>query len=136
MLKINRLSLFFSLLLTMVFAVACSDDNDNVQSEPLEEEPIVEDGEKEEPEKEEENSDEEMERTKNMGTGEKLREMEPVTFEQELWDTRKNKSYELYGEVGPIVRDGDLAIMPVLLDGLKRSIRANVEITYNRITLI
>lgn len=94
----------------MAFTVACNADDDEVQSAETEEEPIVEED-MEEPDKEEELSDEKTEESE----GEKL-EIEPITIQQELWGIKDSKSYELYGEIGPIVRDGDLAILPILLD--------------------
>jgi outer membrane protein OmpA-like peptidoglycan-associated protein len=112
--KVNRLGFLFILLLTITFVTACNSADEAVQSEPAEEDPIGQEEEVEEPEQEEENRNEVV--VKSETSGEKIVEVEPVTIEQELWSTRENKAYDVLVEVGPIIRDGDLALLPVFMD--------------------
>ncbi|WP_416151916.1 OmpA family protein [Salipaludibacillus sp. HK11] len=41
---------------------------------------------------------------------------DPVVIEEELWDFDQGEAYDLVTEVGPIVVEGDYAILPVLVD--------------------
>ncbi|GAJ98576.1 hypothetical protein JCM19055_1517 [Geomicrobium sp. JCM 19055] len=41
---------------------------------------------------------------------------EPIEYSQELWHSGDEETYEVSGTVGPIIRDGDLAILPVSMD--------------------
>src|SRR5690625_1559083 len=50
------------------------------------------------------------------GNGEAMLEDKSIAIQQELWHTDSGESYEVNGKVGPIIRDGDLAILPVTLN--------------------
>ncbi|GAB3191242.1 hypothetical protein GCM10027061_18460 [Nesterenkonia suensis] len=41
---------------------------------------------------------------------------DPVTVEEVLWDFRADEEHRMTAEVGPIVREGDLAVLPILFD--------------------
>ena len=62
------------------------------------------------------NEEPEAEEAETAGNdGEELADMS-IPIQQELWHSDKGESYEVHGKLGPIVRDGDLAILPVTLD--------------------
>jgi outer membrane protein OmpA-like peptidoglycan-associated protein len=94
-----------------------------VQSAPTEEMPVVEDVETDETEV---NRNEEKEEPENKSK--KVTKIESITIADELWDIDKDQVYEIFGEVRPIIRDGDLAILPVLLDS-----DDDVSVTFNNL---
>lgn len=57
-----------------------------------------------------------------------LIEANSIIFQRDMWHFNDEVAYELYGEVGPIIRDGEYAILPVLIDT-----EDDIEISFGRL---
>lgn len=92
-------------LLSIVLLIAC-DENEEVEETPETTEEIEEQTE----------TEGEQEETQDVEEEEALIDFEPVRIEHEMWHFSNGVSYDIQGEVGPIIREGDYAILPFTLD--------------------
>ncbi|GAB3802678.1 OmpA family protein [Virgibacillus kimchii] len=108
----KRLIGILTLLLAAISLLTACNENE------VDEEVQAEEADQEEAEASDNTYDEEPEAddVKTLDNEEKILEEKSITIQQELWHSNRGESYEVYGKVGPIVRDGDLAILPVILN--------------------
>ncbi|GAK03498.1 outer membrane protein A precursor [Geomicrobium sp. JCM 19037] len=88
----------FSGILILIIVTGCSDNEVTEEPQP-----------DEEPETTHEEEPDTEDHTEPL-------ELEGVTFIHDLWHLRDDVTFNIQGEVGPIIRDGDYAILPVTLD--------------------
>ncbi|MFA1821877.1 OmpA family protein [Virgibacillus oceani] len=103
----------FIVVLGVVLLTACSENDNDAQEQESNEPGGNEDAEELETTYNEEAEPDDEETGDNE---EEILEVNPITFQQELWHSGEEETYEVNGKVGPMVREGDLAILPVTLD--------------------
>lgn len=102
-------------LLGVLLLSACSGNDDDAE---VQEQEVNESEESAEVEELDDTYNEEAEADdeETVGNEEEMAEVNPITIQQELWHSGEEETYEVNGEVGPLIIEGDLAILPVTLD--------------------
>lgn len=112
--KKRLIELFAVYFAAVLLLTACNDNDAEEESQAQD----FHDTEEEEEAEASENTYEEPE-TEDADTVDENKETlgdHSIPIQQELWHTNKGESYEIYGTAGPVIRDGDLAILPVTLN--------------------
>ncbi|MDX8046524.1 OmpA family protein [Gracilibacillus sp. S3-1-1] len=107
------------IVLIGIFGLAACDEETNENAEKLDEtkhqEEAVETNEAEESRQAETDNPEDISDSNETNDAESV-EIAPVIIEETLWHFDEGEAYDVQAEVGPIIQDGEYAILPMVLD--------------------
>ncbi|WP_080871824.1 OmpA family protein [Oceanobacillus timonensis] len=106
-------------LFSVSLLAACN--NEEAEDEPPEQTQKTEVSETEDKDVEE-NIEEQQEQAASEET---LEDTDPVMIEHDMWHFKDETAYDIHAEVGPIIREGEYAILPFMLDS-----NSDIEVTF------